>query len=157
MRILCFAAVAALLFAAPASAQSVTLKALDGAETTLSGEAWTALPRRTVSLTIHGVSHDYSGPLLSSVLAKAGAPQGDSLRGPVLRTVVVVGAADGYRVAFSLAETDPAMRAAPIILADTADGALLTTDGPLRLIVSEEGRPARSVRQVTLITLMQVD
>ena len=148
----------ACLLALPASAQTLDLTGPDGAHVTLSGEAWAALPRETDALTIHGQDHANSGPLLASVLAALNAPLGETLRGPALKSYVVVRAADGYGVVLSLAEVDPAMRSTRVILADRADGQPITAeDGPLRLIVEGDARPARSARQVTAIDLRRAD
>lgn len=116
------------------------------------------LPRQTLSLTAHGETHVYGGPTLASVLEELDAPLGPRLRGEGLKTIVVVTAADGYVVVFSLAEVDPAMSPTAVILADEADGAALSAEeGPLRLVVEGDARPARSVRQVTAIELRTVD
>ncbi|CAN5215565.1 hypothetical protein BH09PSE1_BH09PSE1_09630 [soil metagenome] len=152
------AVTAACLFALPAAAQSVELTGPDGARSTLTGEAWAALPRETVAMTIHGQTHAYSGPTLASVLATVGAPLGESLRGPALRSYVLVRAADGYGVVLSLGEIDPAMRPGHVILADADNGAPLPPeDGPVRLVVEGDNRPARSARQVTTIDVRRAE
>jgi hypothetical protein len=61
---------------------------------------------------------------------------------------VVATGRDGYRAALALAEADPGMRTAPTIVADRADGAPLSAEGPLRLVVAGDLRPARSVRML---------
>jgi len=116
------------------------------------------LSRQSLSLTAHGETHVYEGPTLASVLERLDAPLGQRLRGEALKTFVVVRAADGYVVVFSLAEIDPAMSPTAVILANETDGAPLSAEeGPLRLIVEGDARPARSVRQVTAIELRTVD
>jgi Oxidoreductase molybdopterin binding domain len=93
---------------------------------------------------------------LSSVLSLAGILLGDALRGPRMSDVLVVGATDGYKVVFALAETDPAFATREIIIADKRDGKPLDAkEGPLRIVVPGDKRPARWVRQV--ITLKIVD
>jgi hypothetical protein len=85
-----------------------------------------------------------------------GAPSGDALRGKELADYVVVDARDGYRVVFALAEFDAGYSDRIALLADRVDGkAIDSTTGPLRLVVPDEKRPARWVRQVTRITLMR--
>jgi hypothetical protein len=150
--------VAAVALALPASAQSVELTGFDGAKSTLGGAAWAALPRETVEMTIHGQAHVYSGPTLASVLATIGAPLGEALRGPALKSWVLVRAADGYGVVLSLGEVDPALNPGRVILADADKGAPLPAeDGPVRLVVEGDARPARSARQVTTIDLRRAD
>ena len=148
------ACVVALLAASVVHAQSVALKGVDGQTATLTASDLAALPHQTVTLTHEGKSTVYSGAPLSAILQRVGAPAGKALHGPELADVVVVTASDGYRVALSLADTDPAIRADKIILADSADGApLASTEGPLRLVVEGDLRPARSARMVTTIVV----
>ena len=67
---------------------------------------------------------------------------------------VLVGATDGYRAAFSLAELEPELTDRVILLADTKDGQPLPSrEGPFRIIVPGEKRPARWVRQVNTVTV----
>jgi DMSO/TMAO reductase YedYZ molybdopterin-dependent catalytic subunit len=156
MRALVAAACLALL-AQPALAQSLELKGLAGQTATLTAADLASLPRQTVTFNTHGEKHVYEGPLLIDVLAKVGAPSGQALRGAELADAVVVSAADGYRVALGLAEADPGTRPNRVILADRADGApLAAKDGPLRLVIEGDLRPARSARQVTGIEVIRL-
>ena len=79
------------------------------------------------------------------------------MRVPVMRVVamtVLVEATDGYRAAFSLAEFDPELTDRVILLADTKDSQPLPLrEGPFRIIVPGEKRPARWVRQVKAVTV----
>ena len=65
--------------------------------------------------------------------------------------IVRVTASDHYQVVFSLGELDPLLGNEPVILADTQDGHPLTKDGPFRLIVPGDKRPARWIHNVTRI------
>ncbi len=113
-----------------------------------------AMPRTSVSWTVHGKTVACEGPWLADVLTKAGAEGGEALRGPALARVVMASGADGYRVAFALGELDHALGNAPIIVADRCDGAALpTSDGPLRLVAAKEARGARSVRQLVRLEI----
>lgn len=152
-----------ILAVAPAAvaqtAPTLDLRGLDGARVVLDAATWEALPRHTVALTAHGKTHRYEGPLLADVLARAGAPLGTNLRGPALATYVVVRAVDGYVVVLSLAEVDPTLGGHDrILLADRDNGAALPeADGPLRLVVEGDTRPARSARQVRSVTLHRAE
>ncbi len=96
--------------------------------------------------------HSYSGVLLSAILQKAGVTLGKDLRGENLTKYVLVDASDGYQVTFALAELDKEFTDRTIILADKVDGALLApADGPFRIIVQDEKKPARCIKQVTSI------
>ena len=145
------------LAAGAAPAQSIALGGLAGEKVTLAAADIAALPHQPVTLQLEGKSEACDGVPLSLILAKVGAPQGKALRGLELADVVVVGAADGYRVALALAETDPLMRGDQVFLADRCGGgALAPPEGPFRLVVLGDKRPARSARQVTSITLLRL-
>ena len=101
-----------------------------------------------------GTAKHYAGVRLSDLLAKAGAPLGEKLRGSALAAYVLARATDGYAVLYSLAELDPALNANQIILADTMDGKPLDQQqGPFRVIVPVEKRPARWIRMVNALEL----
>jgi hypothetical protein len=46
---------------------------------------------------------------MAELLRRAGLPQGENVRGPILARYIVVSAHDGYRAIFSLPEFDPAI------------------------------------------------
>ena len=95
------------------------------------------------------------GVAIRELLTKAGVPAGTALRGAALATSVVITGADGYRVAFGLAEFDPAFTDRIAILADRRDGKPLPENAvPFQLILTGEKRPTRWVRQVVSITLV---
>jgi hypothetical protein len=143
-----------LLLVVPAWAQSVTVNGPTGKTATLGAAEIAALPRVQVSFTAHGETHAYEGPLLIDVLARVDTPTGRALGGAALANAVLVTAADGYRVAFGLGEADPQTRPNRIILADKADGRpLAAKDGPFKLVVEGDLRPARSIRQVVAIAV----
>jgi DMSO/TMAO reductase YedYZ molybdopterin-dependent catalytic subunit len=100
-------------------------------------------------------TENYEGVLLEDLLHKAGAAQGENLRGPTMATYVLAEAADGYRVLFSLAELDPGILDSDVMVADTMDGAPLGEKvGPFRLVAPHEKRPARWVRMLKSITIV---
>jgi hypothetical protein len=140
------------LLAAPAVAQTIALKGPDGRTATIAAADLSGLPRVSFAFDAHGQKHVYEGPLLIDVLAKVGTPTGKDIHGPALADAVIVSAADGYQVVFGLGETDPGTRANRMVLADRADGAPLgAKDGPYKLVVEGDLRPARGVRMVTSI------
>jgi hypothetical protein len=117
------------------------------------------LPRMEVRITD---PHDpgkeivYAGPSLIEVLKAGGLlldPGMAGIRDTVAMTVLV-SATDGYRAAFALAELEPELTDRVILLADTKDGQPLSPrEGPFRVIVPGEKRPARWVRQVSAVTV----
>ncbi|HEX5245254.1 MAG TPA: molybdopterin-dependent oxidoreductase [Tepidisphaeraceae bacterium] len=98
----------------------------------------------------------YRGPLLRDVLSKAGVVIGnDPSHGHRAPLCVLVIASDGYKSIFSLSELDPSLRDRPIILANQRDGQQLDSkEGPLRLIVADESKPERWIRQVSTIKVV---
>jgi DMSO/TMAO reductase YedYZ molybdopterin-dependent catalytic subunit len=101
-----------------------------------------------------GKDHQYSGVILAAILQKAGVTLGKDLRGKNLTKYVKVEASDGYQVIFALAELDKDFTDRTIILASQVDGAPLAAgDGPFRIIVQEEKKPARCIKQVTAIII----
>ena len=133
---------------------TLTVRGLDGRERAVSSADLARLPRHDTTVSAHEVSGRYSGVALTDLLALVGAPLGDSLRGRSLATFVTVEATDGYRVLFSIAELDSRFTDRVVIVADAKDGrALPAAEGPYRLIVPGEKRPARWARQVVRISL----
>ncbi len=97
-----------------------------------------------------GNDHVYSGVILSAILQKAGVTLGKDLRGENLTKYLQIDAADGYQVVFALAELDKDFADRTIILADIMDDKPLpAADGPFRIIVQDEKKPARCIKQVT--------
>lgn len=148
---------ATLVWGGAVAAQGLAVTGLAGQKLALSAADIAALPHQPVTLQLDGGKTEAcEGVALSAILAKVGAPQGKAMRGPEMADVVEVGAADGYRVALALAETDPLMRGDKVFLADRCNGAAMAApEGPFRLIVLGDGRPARSARQVTSITVLR--
>lgn len=101
-----------------------------------------------------GKDHQYSGISLSALLVKAGATMGKDLRGENLTKFAIIEASDGYQVIFTLAELDKEFTNREVILADLMDERPLPiADGPFRIIVQDEKRPARCIKQVTAIKI----
>ena len=157
-------AISAVLAAAPALSQSspatVVIKGEAGQTVTLTDADLDALPQASVTLSHEGRNFTLTGARLDAVLAKVDAPLGKVLRGPALADVVLIKAADGYRVALSLGDIDPGVRPeaviGPVILADKEGGAPLGKDGPFRLGVGGDLRPARSARNVVEIDVLRL-
>lgn len=121
----------------------------------LDAAALDAMHTTTVRASAHGSHGTWSGPSLIDVLEKAGVPTGERLRGRNMRLYVRIRAADGYQVIFTLAELDPALGHRQVVLADRRDGHPLDEhEGPFRLIVPGDARPARWIRQVQRIDVL---
>ena len=154
-KIAAFVVLCTLGAAGMAAAQSIDVVGLDGRKTTVSFEA---LTRRTVSTADRaGVKTTHEGVALREVLAKAAVPLGDELKGKALARVVVATAADGYQIAFAIAEIDAAFNDHVILIADSRNGKpLLPDSGPLQIVVPQDRRPARWMRQVTTLEVKQL-
>ena len=142
------------------SPPTVVIKGEAGQTVTLTPADLDALPQGSVTLSHEGHSWTLSGARLDAVLAKVDAPLGKGLRGPALADVVLIKASDGYRVALSLGDVDPGVRPeaviGPVILADKEDGKPLGKDGPFRVAVGGDLRPARSARNVVEIDVLRL-
>ena len=144
----------------PASATAPELKIGGAVQTplTLTAADLKKMPRKTLTVVNpHSQKKEtYEGVPLEEILRKAGAPNGQQMRGPAMAAYVVVQGSDNYRVVFSLAELDPAILDSEVIVADTLDGAPLSEkEGPFKIVAPHEKRPARWVRMVTAITVVQ--
>lgn len=137
---------------------TLRLDGLDGTTRILTAADLAALPRREVRATgKDGQAHAYQGVALADLLALVGAPQGKAIHGEALAVALVAEAADGYRVVFALPGLDAAFASQVVLLATARDGQpLLAESGPYQIIVPQEKRPTRWVRQVRRLRLARV-
>jgi hypothetical protein len=115
-----------------------------------------AMPRITVTLHDPHTNADesYTGVRMAELLSKVGAPLGSELRGEALTNYIVATGSDDYQVVLALGEIDPSFHPGEVVVADTMDGKPLDPhSGPLKLVVTEDKRPARSVRNLTTVEL----
>lgn len=123
--------------------QSIALSAKDIAQ----------MPRLSLDIPEphHGEMQHYEGVRLSDLLAKAGVPLGDKLRGRAM-AMYVLAQSDGYAVVYSVAEVDPAMTDNRIIVADRMNGKPLDPkEGPFKIVVPGDKRPGRWIRMLTAL------
>jgi hypothetical protein len=134
--------------------QQITVENETGKQTQLNRADLEALPHIKVTT---GASATFEGVALGTLLAKAGIGFGETLRGKRLASCLLVEAADGYRAVIALPELDPAFTDKQIILAFLKDGKPLDDkEGPYRIVIPDEKRMARWVRQVTLLRIVDV-
>jgi DMSO/TMAO reductase YedYZ molybdopterin-dependent catalytic subunit len=148
---------AAACVAAPAAEPALSLISPDRT-LALTQDDLRQMPRTELTATDphENKEHRYSGVLVRDLLARAGAPVGEKLRGHALQLAVVFHSKDGYATLFALAEFDEAFSDRRLILADTEDGEPLSpSSGPLRLVVPGDKRAARWARMVTSIEVIQ--
>lgn len=148
----------AALLAMPVAAQPVlTVTSPAGGRVEFTAAQLASMPRDSAVGTSHGTTARYHGVALRQVLAAANVGPTDSLRGRALRRAIVATAADGYVVVFSGGELDRSLGARPMLVADRENGAPLSAaDGPVRLVVPADGRPARWVRQLRSLAIVEL-
>jgi DMSO/TMAO reductase YedYZ molybdopterin-dependent catalytic subunit len=96
--------------------------------------------------------HQFKGVALFEVLQRAGVTTGSLLRGENLAKYLLIGAADGYEVVYSLPEIDPEFTDQVVLLAIEKDGQPLPAgEGTFRLIVPQDKKQARWIREVRTI------
>ncbi len=139
--------------AASAKADVLTITAGPGLRGVFTVATLKEYPHQTVTIFDHHTNRNetYSGVPLIDLLAKLGVPHGEALRSKALAKFVVATGADGYKSVVALAEIDPEFHPGMVLVADTMDGKPLGSAGPFRLVVSEDKRPARSVRNLVSI------
>jgi DMSO/TMAO reductase YedYZ molybdopterin-dependent catalytic subunit len=139
----------------PASPVLLTIAGEVANPVKLTAEDLAKLPRRSVQAKDHdGKNTSFEGMELAEVLKLAGGKFGEQLRGKELALFLVVDATDGYRAVFALPELDRAFTDQIVLLADRRNGKPLPEkEGPLRIVVPDEKRQARWVRQVISLTI----
>jgi hypothetical protein len=146
---------ALLLQAGPALCQQLTVQIEGRKPTVLTHADIEALPHVKVSTSASGAAATFEGVALEAVLEKAGVEFGASLKGKRLASYLLVGAADDYRVVIALPELDPAFTDKQVVLAFLKDGkGLDEKEGPYRIVIPDEKRMARWVRQVTTLKIV---
>lgn len=144
------------LRASPLNSGSVQIRVGGKQPLTFNESALASLPRRSITAGAHDEKPSrWEGVALVELLRRAGAPLDKQLRGRAMSEFVRVTATDGYQVVFSLAELDPAFGDRNVLVVDRQNGHPLTgKDGPLRLVVAGDKRPARWVREVETIEVV---
>ena len=138
--------------------RELTIHGLDGRSITLSPEEFATLPHKTVLVfNSHSKSNEkYSGVALTDLLAKVGVLLGEQVKGKLFLTGIVAEGTDHYDVLYALAEVDPSIHAGDVIVADSVDDHKLEKDGAFKMVSTEEKRPARWVRNLASITVIEV-
>jgi len=118
----------------------------------------------TVAWTSHGQTHQVTGVRLDKVLLHFGfspgpmgkdVPVKDKVKG--YREVLLATARDGFQAVFSCAEVMEGMGSTSAFIVWQLDGKALGPEvGPLRLVVTSDGEPARSIRQLDSLRVLDV-
>jgi hypothetical protein len=148
---------ALMLQSALTQSQQLTVHIEDGKPVAFALAEIEALPHIKVTAGTADGSATFEGVALRAVLEKAGVGFGETLKGKRMASCLLVKASDGYRVVIALPEIDPAFSDKQVILAFLKDGKPLDEkEGPYRIVIPDEKRMARWVRQVTTLEIVNV-
>jgi hypothetical protein len=148
---------ATLAVSSAAAAQSIVVKGAEDRVETVSAADIQAMHRASVTVP-YGDKGVYTGAVIGDFLAEVGAPSDVRLHRTPVNQIVIVTGQDGFTTVLSLAETEKSFRAEPVIVADQENGKPLDArQGPYRLIIGGELKPARSVYNVIEIELRPVN
>jgi hypothetical protein len=111
-----------------------------------------ALPHKSVTVLNESVSQTYSGVPLMDLLIRLGVSNKPHGKDTAFYLVAV--GADGFKSVFSLAEVNPDLHDATVIVADSLDGKALQAAGPLRLVDAGDKRPGRWARNLVGIRVI---
>jgi hypothetical protein len=143
----------------PKAAPSTNLVlTIDGTATTLTVADLEALPQKTI--TVHNehtkTDETYTGVYLSDLLTKYGVPFDRPGEKKIFHSYLRVEGTDHYYVLYSGSEVESAIHNADVIVATKLNGKPLADDGQIKLVASDDKRPARWVRNLSAITLVTV-
>lgn len=143
--------------AAPAA--TLVILGMDGQRGVFTAATLQSYPHQTVTILDHhtNAKETYSGVPLMELLAHLGVPHGKELMGKALGNYVVATGSDGYKSVVALGEIDPEFHPGMVLVADAMDGKPLGKAGPFRLVVSEDKRPARSVRNLVRVEVRMAE
>jgi hypothetical protein len=138
--------------------QQLTVQIDSGKQVVLNRADLEALPRIKVTAVAHSSDPvNFEGVTLKSILEKAGVTFGESMNGKRLASFLLVEAADGYRAVIALPELAPAFTDKQTLLVFLRNGKPLDDkEGPYRIVIPDEKRMARWVRQVTTLKIVDV-
>jgi hypothetical protein len=146
-----------LLLACALFAQTLTVTAPPDHKRMLTVSELAKMPRTTITVNEHNKETHYEGVLLRDVLASAGAPLGEKLKGRNMTAVAYLSGKDGYHAVLALAEIEPRFQENQILVADTVNRKPFTEEqGGFRLIVPEDQHGARWVRMLERIDVILV-
>lgn len=131
------------------SAQTITLDGDVAKPGTITMPIFETMP----SVEVKTKDHVYKGTYLATIVQNGGTETGKKNLGKY----VLITAADNYKVVFSFAEIDPDFTEQSILVATHVDGKPLPKgEGPFRIIVPNDKKQGRWVREVKSITVVAV-
>ena len=113
-----------------------------------------ALPHKAVTIYDEHAKacQTYSGVPLIDLLTRLGVP--DKPHGKDLRLYLVAEGSDGYEAVYSVAEVNPDVHDATVIVADSLDGKSIAGTGPLQIVATGEKRRARWVYYLVAVRVL---
>ena len=139
----------------PSKALNVTF---EGRTITLTVEDLIKMPQVTVHVhnAHRNTDEEYTGPLISDVLAKAGLASTRETEPLILHSTIVATGTDHYFVLFSCAELEPSFTTGQSIVAIMKEGLPDTEGGVIQLINANAAKPARWVHGLTNLNIMSL-
>jgi hypothetical protein len=130
----------------------------EGRTTTLTVEDLLKLPQVTIH--VHNehrnADEEYTGPLVSDVLAKAGLVSSRETQPLILHSTVVATGTDHYFVIYSAAELEPGFTTGQSIIAVMKQGLPNTEGGMIQIVNANAAKPARWVHGLTSLNVMSL-
>jgi len=145
--------------AKPPVPSSHALALVNGTQTkTLTVADLAKLPQVTVHVhnAHRNTDEDYTGPLVSDVLALVGLAPTHENESTILRSYVVATATDHYYVVYSAAEMEPGFSNSKVIVAISKAGGANTEGGDIQLINTDGAKPARWIHGLITLTTISV-
>ncbi len=107
------------------------------------------------TVTVHNphteADETYAGVRVAEIFSKLGVTLGKGLD---LNSYLIASGSDGYSVVLAMAEADPSFHPGDVMVADSMNGHPMDAkSGPFKLVVTEDKRPARSVRNLVSLVL----
>lgn len=144
---------------APAPPSKSLIVVFQGRTTVLSVDDLLKLPQ--VSVHVHNAhrntDEDYSGPLVSDVLAKAGLTATPETQPLILHSAVVATGTDNYYVLYSAAEMEPGFSNGKVIVAIMKAGLPNTEGSLIQLVNTNDAKPARWVHGLMSLNVMSMN
>jgi hypothetical protein len=148
------ALIAVMLVSGVAFAQDAIVRINGPRSITANATDLAAMPRTTLKVASRGRDVVYEGVSMRELLTRVGVPVGD---GNLAQVGVVVTGADGDQLDFRVSQLDPAFTSRVAVLADRKNGAPLAgNEAPFQLVLSEDERGGRWMRQVVSIEIRRV-
>jgi hypothetical protein len=144
----------------PVPPSSAVVLEYQGKSMSLSVSELLNLPQVTVQVhNAHqgGIPETYSGPLLSTVLARIGFVATRQTQPLILHSVVIATGTDHYYVLYSAAEVEPSFSLSKVLVAVMKNGLPDSAGGDIELINTDGAKPARWVHGLMGLSIMSLE